>query len=96
MILPPPVCAAVLEVVRRLRDPMRECHVDNVGRMALEAMESAPYIAAVQRSATLNALRLALGLSPVPGSLARWASGKSREEVTQALEKAATSTAAER
>lgn len=86
MTLPPPVRAAVLEVVRLLRDPMRECHVDSVGVMVLDSM---PHTNPVQRSATLDILRLSLGLSPIPGSLARWAQGKSREEVAQALERVA-------
>jgi hypothetical protein len=87
MILSPPVRDAVLEVVRRLRDPMRECYVDKVGSMVLDAMVgNGPG----QRHAALEALRLALGLSIVPGSLARWARGKSREEVAAALEKIAT------
>lgn len=86
MILPPPVRAAVLEVVRHLRNPERECHVDNVGHMVLYALPRNEAHHSVTYAATLDALRLALGLSPVPGSLARWAKGKSREEVAKALE----------
>jgi hypothetical protein len=93
MTLPPPVRAAVTEVAQRLRDPMRECHVDTVGWMVLAAM---PTVDARQRHAVLEALRIALGLSLVPGSLARWAKGKSREEVAKALEKVATSEGSER
>jgi hypothetical protein len=93
MILPPPVRAAVTEVAQRLRDPMRECHVDTVGWLVLSAM---PTVDARQRHAVLEALRIALGLSLVPGSLARWAKGKSREEVAKALEKVATSEGSER
>lgn len=90
MTLPPPVRAAVLEVVRRLRDPMRECHVDNVGFMVVKALPDSVGLRSVTYAAALDALRLSLGLSAVPGSLARWARGKSREEVAQALERIAT------
>lgn len=93
MTLSPPVRSAVLEVVRRLRDPMRECHVDSIGAMVLSAMGCA---GAIRHHEALESLRLALGLSAVPGSLARWARGKSREEVAQALERVATSQDSER
>lgn len=93
MTLPPPVRHAVLEVVRRLRDPMRECHVDSIVSMVLAALR---YDDAIRSEAVLNALRVALGRSPVPGSLARWARGKSREEAAQALERVATSESSER
>lgn len=86
MILSPPVRSAVLEVVRRLRDPMRECHVDSIGSMVLDSM---PHANSSSRAAVLELLRLALGLPPIPGSLARWARGKSREEVAQELERVA-------
>lgn len=93
MTLPPPVRAAVLEVAQRLRDSARDCHPHMVGSMVLDAMHT---VLAGQRHAVLDSLRLALGLPPVPGSLARWASGKSREEVAAALERVATSKAIER
>lgn len=86
MTLPSPVRSAVLEVVRRLRDPMRECHVDNVGYMVCATLPESIGMRHITYAAALDALRLALNLSPVPGSLARWARGKSREEVAKALE----------
>lgn len=88
MNLSPPVRAAVLEVVRRLRDPTREPLVGSVGFMILDAMPPADIHS---KHAVLEALRLSLGLSPVPGSLARWAHGKPREEVAKGLERVATS-----
>lgn len=90
MTLSPPVRSAVLEVVRRLRDPERVCHVDSIGAMTLEMLDLNPTNVA-QRAATRESLRLALNLPPVPGSLARWARGKSRQEVAEALERVATS-----
>jgi hypothetical protein len=93
MTLSPPVRTAVLEVVRRLRDPECVCHVDNVGFMLLDAMPN-PYPRS--RHAALESLRLALGLDTIPGSLARWARGKSREEIAKALDRVATSPSDER
>jgi hypothetical protein len=87
MTLPPPVRAAVLEVVRRLRDPMRECHVDSVGFMILEAMpEGAVRPGKFGANAVLAEVRWALNLPSRYGSIHQWARGKSREEVAQALE----------
>lgn len=89
MTLPPFVRFAVLEVVRRLRDPMRECHVDSIGAMVVGALPYAHSRTPIVHGAVLESLRLALGMPPIPGSLARWAQGKSREEVAQALERVA-------
>lgn len=85
MNLSPPVRSAVLEVVRRLRDPTRECHVDSVGFMVLDALGRA---ATSPSLSPLGEVRAALGLNSGLGTLARWARGKSREEVAQALEAA--------
>jgi hypothetical protein len=93
MTLSPVVCAAARKVAAHLRDPIRESRHRLVGSMMVDAM---PSLNAVQRHAMLDSLRLALGLSPVPGNLARWATGKSREEVAAALEQVATSVAPER
>lgn len=93
MTLSPPVRAAVLEVVRRLRDPMRDVRTDSIGFMILDAMG---------RSATspslspLGDVREALGLHNGLSTLATWARGKSREEVAQALERVATPEASAR
>jgi hypothetical protein len=96
MTLPPPVRAAVLEVAARLRDPMRECHVDSISSMVTGAMRDMRDAGPVKVEAALNALRISLGLPIVHGSLARWARGKSREEVAAALEQVATFEATER
>lgn len=86
MTLPHPLRSAVLEVVRRLRAPDSDAQPVSIGPMVLEAM--APMESA-QQHAVFDTLRLSLGLSAIPGSLARWARGKSREEVAQALERIA-------
>lgn len=88
MTLPASVRSSVLEVVQRLRDPMREVEVTSVGFLILDAMTD---LRPGEGAVVLNALRLALDLPPVPGSIARWASGKSRDEVAEALEAVATS-----
>lgn len=95
MTLSPPVRAAVLEVVRQLRDPWRHLSsMDSIGWMIVDECGLDAY-----RDTALSPLaqvRAALGISNGAGSLAVWARGKSREEVAQALEKAATSEASVR
>jgi len=76
---------AVLEVVRRLRDPMLIIHVDSIGYEILWAHVGPPRVA-------LDEVRAALGMEG-KCALANWARGKSREEVAKALERIATSEA---
>jgi hypothetical protein len=95
MTLSPPVRSAVLEVVRLLRDPERHLHTDSIGWMIVDELGIDAYRDTAR--SPLEQVRAALGLSPIlPGSLARWARGKSREEVAQALENVATPAPAER
>lgn len=86
MTLSPPVRAAVLEVVRRLRDPKREATPEAVGayvRCQLAYNADATW--------ALREVRSGLGFDENDvASIPRWARGKSREEVAQALEKIAT------
>lgn len=95
MTLSPPVRSAVLEVVRRLRDSERHLHTDSIGWMIVDDLGLEAYRDTVMRP--LEQVRAALGLPQYEiGSLARWARGKSREEVAEALERVATSEASER
>lgn len=89
MTLSPPVRAAVLEVVRRLRDPDRHLHMDSVGWMIVDELGLEAYRDTAK--SPLAQVREALGISNGLGSLALWARGTSREEVAEALERVATS-----
>lgn len=74
---------AVLEVVKRLRDPMLSVSVDSIGwEICWEFRGS--------MLSKLDEVRAALGVHG-PGSISNWARGKSREEVAEALERIATS-----
>lgn len=79
--LSPATRAAVLEVVLRLRDPMLDVRTESVG-------SAIRYASSDFGISHVRDVRAALGLGG-PGSLARWGSGKSREEVAQALEEIA-------
>lgn len=89
MTLSPPVRSAVLEVVRQLRQPERHLPTDSIGWMIVDELGRDAY-----RDTAIHPLaqvREALGLPREEhGSLARWARGKSRAEVAQALEAVAT------
>ena len=87
MTLSPPVRAAVLEVVRLLRDPERHIHVDSIGWLIVDELGLEAYRDTAMRP--LEQVRAALGLPSIPGALEGWARGKTREEVAQALERLA-------
>lgn len=89
MSLSPATREAVLEVVKRLRDPMRSVAVDSLG-WEVYASQSARRSRLRSRSQIRAELRSALGVSGI-SSLADWTRGKSREEVAEALERIATS-----
>lgn len=92
MNLSPPVRAAVLEVVRRLRSPEREATPEAVG-----AYIRCQFAHNLDASWALREVRAALGLDESDlASIPRWARGKSREEVAAALERVATSEASPR
>jgi len=78
--LSPATRTAVLEVVKRLRDPMRAVHVDSTGWEVMAACN--------ETMSAVNEVRCALGVCG-PGSISKWAHGKSREEVADALERLA-------
>ena len=94
MTLSPPVRTAVLEVVRRLRDPERHLRTDSVGWMIVDELGPCAY--RDTRHTPLTQVRKALGVAHGAESLAQWARGKSREEVAEALERVATSGPSER